>query len=311
MLLSHSSGITASIHPLGATLRALCVPDRHGELQNILVGFNAEADWLRNHPNFGSTIGRYANRIANGRFDIDGLSFQLSQNLGKNHLHGGHIGFNKVRWQSERISEQHARFTHVSEHGHEGYPGNLDVSIEMILGEHSLTWKASATTDQATPVSLTLHPYFNLSGNPASSVLDHLLRIDANAYLPVDESGIPSGEIRAVKNSPFDFSSPVSIGENLGKSTHSFDHNYVLNSTPDTPSVRCTDPVSGRIMEVFTDQPGIQLYLSSPLGNLNSAVCLEPQNFPDAPNHPHFPNPILHPGETYSRFITFSFPEPS
>jgi aldose 1-epimerase len=310
MLLTHPSGITASVHPLGATLRSLCLPDRHGNLHNILVGFDSEDDWLQNHPNFGSTIGRYANRIANGRFLIDSTTFQLSQNEGDNHLHGGHTGFNKVLWKSERISDQHARFTHRSENGHEGYPGNLDVSIDFILGEYSLTWKATATTDQPSPISLTSHPYFNLSGNPACSILDHLLKINANAYLPVNKTSIPTGEIRSVKNSPFDFTAPISIGENLAKSERSFDHNYVLNSAPNTPSVRCTDPVSGRVMEIFTDQPGLQLYLSSPFGNQHSAFCLEPQNFPDAPNHPHFPNPILRPGETYSRFITFAFPQP-
>ncbi len=310
MTLTHSSGISASVHALGATLRSLCVPDRHGNFQNILVGFDSENDWLQNHPNFGSTIGRYANRIANGCFKIDGIPFQLSQNQGKNHLHGGHIGFNQVMWKSEPISAQHARFTHRSESGHEGYPGNLDVSIDFILDENSLTWRATASTDQPTPINLTSHPYFNLSGNRSSSILDQVLKINADSYLPIDEASIPTGEIRSVKNSAFDFTSPISIGENLGKSTQSFDHNFILNCTPETPSVSCTDPLSGRVMEIFTDQPGLQLYLSSPLGNANSAFCAEPQNFPDAPNHPHFPNSILRPGETYSRFITFSFPEP-
>lgn len=305
--LSHPSGITASVHPLGATLRSLCVPDREGRFENILVGFESEEQWQQNDPHFGCTIGRYANRIANGRFSLNGSLHQLSQNQGNHHLHGGFKSFSKVIWKTEILSDHAVRFSYHSPAGEEGFPGNLDVTVDYILGENSLTWKATATADQPTPVNLTCHPYFNLTGNSRQSILQHELQIRADAYLPVDPTLIPTGELRPVRDSGFDFQNPKPIGKNLETAAASFDHTFVLDVLPAQPSARCYDPASGRIMELTTNQPGIQLYLASPFGHENSAFCLEPQKFPDSPNQSHFPNSILMPGEQYENFMILKF----
>lgn len=305
--LAHPSGITATVHPLGATLRSLCVPDRDGIMGNILVGFEREEEWLKNDPHFGCTIGRFANRIANGEFSINGTRHQVSQNQGRHHLHGGFNNFSKVIWETEIRSEHAVRFSYHSPEGEEGYPGNLHVTVDYILGENSLTWRAVATTDQATPVNLTCHPYFNLTGIADQSILHHELQILADQFLPVDPTLIPTGELRSVHGTGFDFRSPARIGENLEAAAVSFDHTFVLDSNNDQPKARCHDPASGRRMEMSTNQPGLQLYLASPFGHENSAFCLEPQKFPDSPNKPRFPNTILLPGETYENFMTLRF----
>lgn len=306
--LSHPSGISATVSDLGATLRTLSVPDREGKLENILVGFETPEGWLDNQPFFGSTVGRYANRIAKGRFTIDGEEFVLSVNNGTNHLHGGNIGFDKAIWATESESDRSVRFTHLSPDGDEGFPGNLTVTVEYILGENSITWKATATTDRATPVNLTNHAYFNLTGDPKQSVLAHFLKIQAGAYLPSDNNQIPTGEQRPVAGTGFDFRETAEIGTNLKKTEESFDHNLILDPDRNGPCAICHDPHSGRVMELFTNQPGLQFYLSSPFGNEHSAFCLEPQKFPDSPNRPEFPSSILRPGETYSHTLTLRFP---
>ncbi len=309
--LTHPSGISATVSELGATLRTLSVPDRDGKVENILVGFGTPEGWLQNSPFFGSTVGRYANRIALGKFTLDGKEYSLATNNGPNHLHGGVSGFDKAIWKSEAAGESSVRFTYLSLDGEEGYPGNLSVAVEYTLGERSLTWRATATTDKPTPVNLTNHAYFNLSGDPATPVIDHVLRIDAERYLPVDETNIPTGELAPVASTGFDFTTPTPIGENLAKMDGGFDHNFVLNEQQGLrPAALVLDPASGRSMELSTDQPGLQLYLSSPFGKRNSAFCLEPQHFPNSPNRPDFPSPILRPGETYSHTIVLRFPGP-
>jgi aldose 1-epimerase len=310
MTLTHPSGISATVHPLGATLRSLFVPDREGRFENILVGFETEDDWLQNDPHFGCTIGRFANRIANGQFNLNGTLHQLSQNQGNHHLHGGFKNFSKVIWNTEILSDQVVRFTYYSPAGEEGFPGNLNVTIEYILGENSLRWKSSATVDQASPVNLTCHPYFNLTGNHQQSILLHELQIYSEKYLPVDFMLIPTGELRSVHETGFDFRTQTFIGKNLKAAGVSFNHTFVLDPNPKAYSARCYDPTSGRVMEIFTNQPGIQLYLASPFENENSAFCLEPQKFPDSPNQSHFPNTILHPGEVYENVMTLRFSKP-
>ncbi len=307
MTLTHPSGITATVHPLGATLRSLCVPDRDGRMGNILVGFEQEDEWLKNDPHFGCTIGRYANRIANGQFSLNDILHQVSKNQGRHHLHGGFKGFSEVIWETEIRSDHEVRFSYHSLAGEEGFPGNLEVTVDYILGENFLTWKSSATTDQATPVNLTCHPYFNLTGDAKQSILPHELQIRAEKFLPVDPTLIPTGELRSVHNTGFDFRNLKPIGKNLETAATSFDHTFVLDPNNDQPKARCFDPTSGRVMEMFTNQPGLQLYLASPFGHENSAFCLEPQKFPDSPNKSHFPNTILQPGETYENLMTLRF----
>lgn len=310
-LITHPSGISASVSALGATLRTLCVPDRDGEAGNILVGFESPEEWLANKPFFGATVGRYANRIAHGKFHIGGEQYTLSKNEGEHHLHGGVRGFDKAVWKTEAVGADSVKFSHLSPDGDEGSPGNLQVTVEYTLGVRSLTWKATATTDRTTPVNLTNHAYFNLSGTPAASVLGHLLRIDAAKYLPVDATLIPTGERKDVVGTAFDFTAPTSIGENLAKLDGSFDHNFILNDPGKWHTVAVLrDPASGRSMELSSDQPGLQFYLASTFGQPHSALCLESQHFPDAPNRPDFPSSFLHPGEIYSHTIQLYFPEP-
>lgn len=280
-------------------------------MENILVGFGSEDAWLKNDPHFGSTIGRYANRIANGRFTLNGTLHQLSQNQGNHHLHGGFKGFDRVIWKTEILSDHAVRFFYRSPAGEEGFPGNLDVTVDYVLGENFLNWNASATTDQASPVNLTCHPYFNLTGAPQQSILQHELQILAEKYLPTDPTGIPTGEFRSVAETGFDFRTPTPIGKNLEIAPASFDHSFVLDPLPEQPNARCYDPASGRVMELTTNQPGLQFYLASPFGLSHSAFCLEPQKFPDSPNQPHFPSAILFPEETYSNYLALYFPKPS
>ncbi len=307
--LTDPSGISATVANLGATLRSLSVPDRDGESRNILVGCKSDEEWLKNGPFFGSTVGRYANRIAGGKFTLDGTTYELAKNNGPNHLHGGIKGFDKVIWESEIIGESSVKFTFHSKDGEEGYPGNLTVSVEYSLSGTKLTWKATATTDKATPVNLTNHAYFNLTGEPSTNVLDHVLSINAQKYLPVNGTLIPTGEMRTVSETPFDFQTPTLIAENLKAMEGSYDHNYILDPSASN-SATLKDPKSGRQMILTTNQPGLQFYLASPHGNKHSALCLEPQKFPDSPNQPEFPSSILMPGETYAHTITFDFPEP-
>ncbi|MDP4626503.1 MAG: galactose mutarotase [Akkermansiaceae bacterium] len=311
-ILIHPSGVSAIVSDLGATLQALSVPDRDGKPANILVGWKTREQWLTNDAYFGSTVGRYANRIAGGKFSIDGNEYPLPVNNGANHLHGGITGFDKVVWKTESTTPDSVKFTYLSHDGEEGYPGNLSVSVEYIIGEKSLTWRATAQTDAPTPVNLTNHAFFNLTGNPTTEVLGHHLQINADEFLPFDDHQIPTGEHRPVVGSGFDFTTLASIGENLANAELSFDHNYVLRSSGETCLAAISkDPASGRIMELYTDQPGLQFYLASPHGIPNTAFCLEPQKFPDSPNQSAFPSSILRPGETYTHEIIFYFPDPS
>lgn len=311
-ILTHPSGISAVLSDLGATLQALSTPDRNGKATNILVGWKTREDWLKNDNYYGSTVGRYANRIAKAHFTLDGKQYHLPVNHGANHLHGGITGFDKVVWKTASTTLDSVKFTYLSHDGEEGYPGNLSTSVEYIIGEKSLTWRATAKTDAPTPINLTNHAFFNLTGNPSAEVLGHSLMINADKFLPIDNQQIPTGEQRPVIGSGFDFTALSNIGENLAKTQLSFDHNYILRSNGETCLAAISkDPESGRIMNLYTDQPGLQFYLASPHGMPNTAYCLEPQKFPDSPNQSAFPSSILRPGETYSHEIIFSFPDPS
>jgi aldose 1-epimerase len=328
--LSNSHGLEARISAYGATLVSLTTPDRDGKLQNVVLGFERLEDYLApGIPYYGATVGRYANRIANGRFTLDGKTYQLPRNDGPNSLHGGLRGFDKRSWTAETESSKNAvRLTYVSAAGEEGYPGQLTAHVTYRLGEDdSLEIAYEATTTAPTPVNLANHAYFNLSGDFGRSILDHRLQINADAFTPVDAHLIPTGEFRPVAGTALDFRRPTTIGSRIGddeeqlKFGKGYDHNWVLAAATPKSALRLaailTDPGSGRILELRTTQPGLQFYSGNflngkPLGQgtvygYRTGLCLETQHFPDAPNHPGFGDTILRPGETYSQKTLLSF----
>lgn len=317
--LSNSNNIQAQITNYGGIITSLHVPDRDGNVENIVLGFDKLDDYLSDHPYFGALIGRYGNRIEQGRFDLDGMQYELSINDGENHLHGGERGFDKRVWDTEIVDNQILKLTYMSPDGEMGYPGNLQVTASYTLTQNNeLKIEFEATTDQATPVNLTAHSYFNLTGDASISILDHQLKINATEYTPVNDQLIPTGEIRLVENTPFDFTDFESIGFRIDQVEGGYDHNYVL--TGNYGELRLAsellDPESGRILRVYSDEPGIQFYsgnfLDGSLTNENgitlnkyAGLCLEPQHFPNSPNIAAFPSTILHPGEQYQSVIVY------
>jgi aldose 1-epimerase len=328
--LTNSHGIEARIMTYGATLVSLRAPDRAGKFANIILGFDTLEPYLAGVPYFGAVVGRYANRIAGGRFILDGKEYRLPQNDGANSLHGGSRGFDKRVWIAERVqaaSEPALHLSYVSPAGEEGYPGELTAHVIYRLDEQdSLHIEYRATSTAATPVNLTNHAYFNLTADFERPILDHLLSIDADAFTPVDAALIPTGELRPVAATAFDFRSAQPIGSRIGAGDlqlqlgRGYDHNWVLNrSKHGAPAVAAvlTDPSSGRSVEVRTTQPGIQFYSGNflngrPAGQgtvfkYRTGLCLETQHFPDSPNHPQFPSTILRPGQTYAESTVFTF----
>lgn len=313
--IENSKGTVLKMTDYGAIVVALEFADKTGKRQNITLGFDAFEGYLGAHPYFGATIGRYGNRIAKGRFTLDGHEYTLATNNAPNHLHGGDKGFDKQMWKVDEVREANAqglRFTRTSEDGEEGYPGNLQVTVVYTLGnDDSLRIDYRATTDKATPLNLTNHCYWNLSGAGSGTILDHRLKIEADKYLPVDEGSIPTG-IADVKGTSFDFTSLKRIGEDINDTPgepNGFDHCYALRSQDGSLELAATakDPKSGRVMRIYTTEPGIQFYTgnyldgSDAVGGFkrNDAFCLETQHYPDSPNQPSFPSCILRPGETF------------
>lgn len=308
---------------------ALRTPDRAGRFENIVLGFDALEPYLAGTPYFGATIGRYANRIAGARFSLDGHQYKLAANDGANSLHSGTVGFDKVLWRARAFNDAQGaavEFTHTSPDGDEGYPGELKVSVTYRLGDDRLIIDYAAITTKATPVNLTHHSYFNLSGAALREITAHELTIAADRYTPVDEKLIPTGELHDVAGTPFDFRSSRVIGAHIADVDEQlaraggYDHNFVLNKpAPDalTHAATLRDPASGRAMEVWTTEPGLQFYSGNFLdGSLvgehgpftrRTGLCLEPQHFPNAPNEPRFPSTILRPGEAYSSRTEFRF----
>ncbi len=322
--LQNSHGLKAKVVTYGALLTEMMVPDRHGRLGDITLGFDNLDQYLARHPYFGATIGRYANRIAKGKFTLDGKSYTLATNNVPNHLHGGLKGFDKVVWKAEIVDSSPAsvRFTYVSPDGEEGYPGTLTVSVTYTLNDkNELQLDYTATTDKATVVNLTNHAYWNLAGE--GSILDHVLMLNADHYTPVDDTLIPTGEIAPVKGTIMDFTKPMSIGSRITQLTNDpqgYDHNYVLRSGGGKLALaaRVTEPTTGRILEISTTEPGIQFYsgnfLDSTLTgkrgvvyNQHDAFCLETDHFPDSPNQPNFPSVVLRPGQTYTQTTIHKF----
>lgn len=330
--LKNASGVQVKVTNYGATITSITTPDRDGNFADIALGYNRVEDYINavDKPYFGAVVGRYGNRINQGRFTLDGEPYELACNNGKNHLHGGVIGFDKVVWTAEASSESNKlRLSYRAKDGEEGYPGNLDIEVVYHLTDgDELVVSYIATTDKATPVNLTQHTYFNLRGEGAGTILDHQLMLNADRFTPVNTSLIPTGELGAVAGTPFDFREPKPIGRDIDtadtqlQNGQGYDHNWVLNRGLSDDSItlaaRVFDPVSGRAMEVRTTEPGIQFYCGNFLdGRLTGksgrkyvhrgGFCLETQHFPDSPNQPEFPSTILRPGETYESTTVFRF----
>ena len=318
---------TVRLIDYGATVIGIDVPDRAGKVADIALGFDSMEGYLGTDPYFGSMIGRYGNRIAKGKFTLDGATYTLATNNGANALHGGVKGFDKVMWKGEVVKDATptVRFTRLSPDGEEGYPGNLTTSVTYTLtAKGALKIAYKATTDKPTVVNLTNHTYFNLAGQGNGTILDETLRIGADAYTPVDAGLIPTGELKPVVGTPFDFRTATVIGERIketGGTPVGYDHNFVLKAqkTKEPHLVaEAADPKSGRWLKVYTDQPGLQFYSGNFLDGtlhgkggavypLYGAFCLETQHFPDSPNQPTFPSTVLRPGETFRSITTYAF----
>jgi aldose 1-epimerase len=329
--LTNVHGIEARIITYGAIVVSLKTPGRNGRLDDVVLGFDKFDDYLTRSRFFGAVAGRYANRIGNARFTLDGKTYELAANNGRNHLHGGRRGFDKVVWKGDtfdRGGDVGVALAYVSADGEEGYPGTLNVSVTYTLTPRDeLIVDYRATTDKATPINLTNHSYFNLAGEGHGDILQHLLSIDADRYTPTDDTQIPTGEIAPVAGTPFDFRKPTAIGARIDadyeqiRRGKGYDHNFVLNGgATATPhhAARVVDPSTGRTMDVLTTEPGVQLYTGNnldgsavgksgrPYGK-RSALCLETQHFPDSPNHSNFPSTILRPGDTFRSRTVFAF----
>ncbi len=318
--------ITAQVMTLGAIISEIQVPDRVGKTGDVVLGFETPEGYLARHPHFGAATGRVANRIAGGQFTLDGKSYQLPVNSGPNTLHGGLKGFDKRVWSAADASGQAGpavRMTYLSPDGEEGFPGNLSVAVTYtVTGDDSLRIDYEATTDRATPINLTNHSYFNLAGPGSGTILGHEVMIDADRYTPVDETYIPTGELAPVKGTPLDFSTATPIGARIDEmkgEPGGYDHNYVLKGDGKTPALaaRVREPESGRVLEMYTTEPGMQFYTGNFLdGSVKgkgavyakrTGFCLEAQHFPDSVHHESFPSTILRPGETYTQTTIYRF----
>jgi aldose 1-epimerase len=329
--LTNKNGLRADFTNYGQRLIALHVPDKNGAMGDVVLGLPTLDEYM-NGPknNFGAVIGRYGNRIAKGEFSIKNTKYRLAKNNGENHLHGGNIGFESVIWKARQTAANQIEFTRVSPDMEEGYPGNLDVKVTYVLSDNNeLKIIYEANTDKTTIINLTNHSYFNLKGEGMGDINDHVMMINASSYTPVDNGLIPIGAIESVEGTPFDFTTPKTIRRDLD-SNHAqmvigggYDHNFVLNESPKNSeglvlAARVTEPTSGRIMEVYTSEPGVQLYGGNFLNGSSigksgkpymkrNAFCLETQHFPDSPNQPNFPSTLLEPGETYKSMTVYKF----
>ena len=326
--LANDHGIVAQIMTYGGVLVALRTPDRSGASGDIVLGFDTFADYQARSPFFGCITGRYANRLANGQFELDGVTYPLATNNGPNHLHGGLRGFDKVIWQAETARTDGAVTLHLhyrSQDGEEGYPGALAVTVSYTLSnQNELRIDYRATTDKPTILNLTNHTNFNLAGH--GKILDHVMLIDADQITPVNATLIPTGELADVTGTPFDFRTPTPIGARINQDDQQvrygggYDHNWVLNRPEQglRHVITVTDPSSGRCLDVATSQPGVQFYTGNMMPDSlpgkggqtyskRTGFCLETQHFPDSPNQPHFPTTVLRPGEQYHETTVFTF----
>jgi aldose 1-epimerase len=329
--LQTTAGLRARIIALGATLQSLYVPDKNGDTADVVLGHATVGEYLARPQYFGATVGRFANRIAHGKFELDGRTYQLDRNEGPNHLHGGCHGFDKAPWRIDSVSHGEApqvTLTHVEPDGAGGYPGELQATATYTLDANALTIEYRATTSKATIVNITHHSYFNLSGEAQRcDVMDHRLTIYADAYTPIDATSIPTGELHSVADTPFDFRRARAIGERIrdGRADQlhlagGYDHNFVVRGAAGTlrPAARLEDPASGRVLELFATAPALQFYSGNKLDGTSigksgrlyrqgDGLCLEPQLYPDSPNHAEFPAAVLRPGDEFVSTMTLRF----
>lgn len=321
--LTNSNGLKAEIITYGGIVTSLQVPDRNGKFADIVLGCDSPDEYAKSSTYFGALIGRFGNRIAKGKFTLNGVEYKLATNNGPNHLHGGIKGFDKVVWNAKQMQTDQGpalKLTYQSRDGEEGYPGNLSCTVIYTLtNNNELKISYEAKTDKATVINLTHHSYFNLGGHNSGDILGHELIINADRFTPVDKDLIPTGEIKPVKGTPMDFTKPMAIGSRIKQVQGGYDHNYVLNSSDGSLALAASvyEPKSGRVMEIFTTEPGIQFYTGNFLDgsvkgkgavyNKHNGFCLETQHFPDSPNKPNFPSVVLKPGEKYTQLTVHRF----
>lgn len=327
-VLKNANGMEVTLTNYGARIVSVMVPDREGNLQDVVLGFDTIDDYVNTDNNFGATIGRYGNRIANGKITVDGVEYQLPQNNFGHTLHGGPEGYDRQVFDAVQPDSQSVVFTYLSEDGEAGFPGNLNVKVTMTLtDDNAIDLQYEAETDKETVVNLTNHSYFNLSGDGNNTILDHLLMINADQFTPVDDTFMTTGEILPVEGTPMDFRVPTAVGERIDqyeydqlKNGDGYDHNWVLNTNGDISQVAATvySPATGIQLEVYTDEPGVQVYAGNFLdGTLTgkngavhtkrTAICLETQKYPDSPNKADWPSPYLKPGEKYTSRCIYKF----
>jgi len=328
--LRNEAGMTAQITTYGGILIGLTAPDKDGHFDDVTLGFDSLASYTKNNPFFGALVGRYGNRIAKGKFTLDGKPYTLVTNNMGNHLHGGTVGFDKVLWTATAVEgdEPALKLTYTAKDGEEGYPGNLSVEVTYTLQkDNALKIDYQATTDKPTVVNLTNHTYFNLTGGAKRDILDHVLTINADRFVPVDATLIPTGELKSVSGTPFDFTKATRIGDRIDDSTDvqikygiGYDHCWVLTDSSNTLKDIATvfEPTSGRVMTVKTTEPAVQFYTGNFLdGSVTGregfpykkryALCLETEHYPDSPNQPSFPTAVLRPGQTYKTTTVYQF----
>jgi len=330
-VLTNKGGVEAAITTYGGAVVSLKVPDRNGKLGDVVLGYDSAEGYVNDKSYFGAIVGRYGNRIGHAQFSLDGKTYTLAKNNGENSLHGGIKGFNKAVWVAKEISMkggQSLKLSYLSKDGEEGFPGNLKVSVTYTLTDaNALQIEYSATTDKKTVVNLTNHSYFNLAGPGSGDILGHQLMIQADQLTPVDAGLIPTGELRDVAGTPFDFREATAIGARIDQDEEQlklgggYDHNFVLRRAAyveESLAARAVEPTSGRVLEVWTTEPGVQFYTGNFLDGTakgkdgiaytkRSAFCLETQHYPDSPNQPKFPSVILNPGERYHTITAYKF----
>jgi aldose 1-epimerase len=328
--LTNSNGMEVRAMTYGGIIVSMRVPDKDGKIADVVLGHDKVDGYLVNPPYFGAIVGRYANRIANGTFTLDGVKYTLAKNDGPNSLHGGTVGFNKVIWEAREFKNTKGvgvSFSYLSKDGEEGYPGNLKVKVTYTLTDNNqLILDYEATTDKATPINFSQHSYFNLAGEGSGDILGHEVMLNADRFTPVDKTLIPTGELRAVQGTPLDFTKSTKIGAHINDSYEQlavgrgYDHNFVLNRKGAglELAARAYEPTSGRVLEVYTTEPAVQFYSGNFLDGsitgkhghvykLRNGFCLETQHYPDSPNHPDFPSTILKPGTTFHSETIFKF----